>query len=114
MTIGTTLANASNRARFERHAQMARSLAARGRFEMAIAEFKKAQALDPNAANVVLELGELLCRAGENAAALKMATEAEVKTDREKARQLMICGWARRRMGELDIARSLLSQSVTD
>jgi Tfp pilus assembly protein PilF len=107
-----TLENASSRARFERHAQMARSLAARGRFEMAIAEFKKAQALDPNAADVVFELGELLCRAGEYEAALKIAGQAEARTDREKGRALLISGWARRQMGELDIAQSLLTESL--
>ncbi|UCD52550.1 MAG: tetratricopeptide repeat protein [Phycisphaerales bacterium] len=107
-----TLKNASSRARFERHAQMARSLAARGRFDMAIAEFKKARALDPNTADVVFELGELLCRAGEHEAALEIAGQVQAKTDREKGRALLICGWARRRMGELDIAQSLLTESL--
>lgn len=107
-----TLENTSSRARFERHAQMARSLAQRGRTELAIDEFKKAQSLDPNAVDVVLELGELLCRTGQNEAALKTASEAKVKSEREKARTLLISGWARRQMGELDMAQSLLSQSV--
>lgn len=107
-----TLENTSNRARFQRHAQMARSLAARGRLEMAIAEFKKAQALDPNAVDVVFELGELLCRAGENEAALKLAGQTQPRTDREKGRALLISGWARRQMGELDISQSLLTESL--
>ena len=107
-----TLHNASNRARVERHVQMARSLAKRGRLDVAIDEFKKAQALDPNVIEPVFELGELLCRKGENQAALKVASEVKVKTDREKARALLISGWARRQMGELDTAQSLLSQSL--
>ncbi|MHC4517077.1 MAG: tetratricopeptide repeat protein [Planctomycetota bacterium] len=107
-----TLQNASNRARFERHVQMARSLAKRGRLKLAIDEFKKAQALDPNAAEPSFELGELLCRNGENAAALKVASEAKVATNREKARMLLISGWARGQMGDLDVAQSLLSQSL--
>lgn len=107
-----TLENTSTRARQERHAQMARSLAKRGRLELAIDEFKKAQSLDPNAVDVVLELGELLCRTGQNEAALKTASEAKIKTDREKARTLLISGWARRQMGELDTAQALLSQSL--
>jgi len=107
-----TLANASSRARLERHAQMARSLAKRGRLELAIAEFQKARALDPNVVEVVLELGELLCRAGENQAALGVAAEAKVKTDRERARVLLISGWARRQMGQLDTAQSLLAESL--
>jgi len=107
-----TLGNASSRARFQRHAQMARSLAARGRFEMAIAEFKKAQTLDPNAVDIVFELGELLCRAGENEAALNVTGQAQARTDREKGRALLISGWARRQMGELDKAQSLLTESL--
>lgn len=107
-----TLENASNRARFQRHVQMARSLAKRGRLNLAIEEFKKARSLDPNAAEPVLELGELLCRSGENEAAVKLASEAVVKTDREKARVLLISGWARHQMGDLDAAESLLSQSL--
>ncbi len=107
-----TLENTSSRARYERHAQMARSLAKRGRLELAIAEFKKAQALDPNAVDVVLELGELLCQTGQNEAALKLASEAKVKTDIEKAHTLLISGWARRQMGDLDVAESLLTKSL--
>lgn len=106
------LENRSSRARFQRHAQMARSLARRGRLELAITEFKKAQALDPNAVDVVFELGELLCRTGESQAALELAAEAKAGTDREKARFLLISGWARRQVGELDTARALLVQSL--
>ena len=107
-----TLENASSRARFQRHVQMARSLATRGRLNLAIEEFKKAQSLDPNAAEPVLELGELLCRSGENEAAVKLASEAVAKTDREKARVLLISGWARHQMGDVEAAESLLSQSL--
>jgi len=106
------LENTSSRARLERHVQMARSLAKRGRVDLAISEFKKAQALDPNAVDVVLELGELLCRAGENEAALKVASEAKVRTNLEKAHALLISGWARRQMGDLNTAQTLLTQSL--
>lgn len=106
------LENTSSRARLERHVQMARSLAKRGRVDMAISEFKKAQALDPNAVDVALELGELLCRAGDTEAALKVAAEAKVRTNLEKAHALLISGWARRQMGELSTAQSLLTQSL--
>jgi Flp pilus assembly protein TadD len=108
----TTLQNASSRARLERHAQMARSLAKRGRVDLAISEFKKARALDPNAVDVILELGELLCRAGENEAALKVAAETKARTNLEKAHALLISGWARRQMGDLNAAQSLLTQSL--
>jgi len=106
------LENTSSRARLERHVQMARSLAKRGRVELAISEFKKARELDPNAVDVVLELGELLCRTGQNDAALKVAAEAKVRTNLDKAHALLISGWARRQMGELNAAQSLLTQSL--
>ncbi|MBN1359024.1 MAG: tetratricopeptide repeat protein [Sedimentisphaerales bacterium] len=110
-----TLQNASDRARLERHVRMGRMLAQRGRLSSAIEELLKARALDPNAVDVVLELGELLCRAGRSQAALETAATAEskVKTDSEKARVLLISGWARRQMGEFDAAESLLSQAVS-
>ena len=107
-----TLQNASDRARFQRHVQMARSLAKRGRLNLAIDEFKKAQALDPNAVEPVFELGELLCRNGQNEAALKIVSEAEARTDRERARLLLISGWAQRQIGNRDTAQSLLSESL--
>lgn len=109
-----TLENASDRARLERHVQMGRMLAERGRLTSAIEEFRRARALDPNAIDVVLELGELLCRAGENQAAFDLAatTEAQAKTDPQRARILLIRGWAQRQMGQLDEAEALLSKAA--
>lgn len=106
------LENASDRARQERHLQMARALARKGRFALAINEFQKIHEADPNAVDVALELGEILCRAGKNEAALKVAGEAKAGTDPDKARALMISAWARRQMGELDAAESLLKRAL--
>jgi tetratricopeptide (TPR) repeat protein len=103
-----TLENASARARQERHIRMAQTLAGKGRIELAISELEKARTLDPNAAVVGLELGELLCRVGRNEAALKVAEQAKPATAAEHARALLIAGWARRQMGELDAAEALL------
>jgi len=91
---------------------MARTLAQTGRCEAAVRELETLRTLDPNAVEVALELGEVLCMAGKNEAALKVATEAKVETDRDKSRALLICACARRQMGELDTAESLLNRAL--
>jgi Tfp pilus assembly protein PilF len=107
-----TLENASDRARRERHIRMARTLARKGRLESAIRELQRVRQLDPNATDVAFELGEFLCRAGKNEAALKVAAEAETETPSQKARALLIRAWARRQMGELETAESLLAKAL--
>ncbi len=107
-----TLENASDRARRERRIRMARTLARKGRLESAIRELEKVRELDPNAVDVALELGEVLCRAGKNEAALKVAAQAKAKTRQEQAGALLVCAWARRQMGELDAAESLLARAL--
>ncbi len=107
-----TLENASDRARRERHIRMARTLARKGRLESAIRELQKVRQLDPNAVDVAFELGEFLCRAGKNEAALKVAAEAKAETAGQKVRVLLIRAWARRQMGELDTAESLLTKAL--
>ena len=92
--------------------ELARALARKGRLESAIAELEKVRALDPNAVDVALELGEVLCRAGKNEAVLKMAAQIKAQSSPEKAHVLMICAWARRQMGELDAAGLLLTQAL--
>lgn len=107
-----TLENASDQARRERHIRMARTLARKGRLESAIRELQRVRELDPNAADVAFELGEFLCRAGKNEAALKVAAEANAETPSRKARALVIRAWAGRQMGELDAAESLLTKAL--
>gem|GEM_PF-3206845 len=106
------LENASIRARQDRHVHLARMLAQKGRIGPAAEELQKAYDLDPNATGVALELGEMLCRVEKNEAALKIATAAQVKTDPDKARSLLIRGWARRQMKQLDDAESLLERAL--
>lgn len=107
-----TLENASDRARRERHIHLARLLAERGRLEPAINELQRVYELDPNATDVALELAEVLCRAGKNEAGLKIAAEVKPETGEGKARALLISARARRQMGELDAAESLLTRVI--
>ncbi len=107
-----TLENTSSRARRDRHIQLARTLAKKGRFDSAIKELEKVRQLDPNAIDAALELGEVLCRAGKNEAALKAVAEVRAETRQDKAHALLVNAWARRQMGELDAAESLLSQAL--
>ena len=107
-----TLTNSSARARRDRHIQLARALAKRGRLESAIAELEKVRELDPNAVDVALELGEVLCQAGRNEAALKTAAEVKAESNSDKARAMMICAWAKRQMGDLDAAGAILPKAL--
>jgi len=91
--------------RVKRHLQMAKILEGKGRLDSAIAEVRIAQALDPNSVEPALELGELLCRAGKSRAALDTIENAQTTERRDKARQLLICGWAKRQMGDLQPAQ---------
>jgi len=108
-----TASNDTTEARLERHLQMAKMLEEKGRLESAIVEIQKARELDPNSPKAALELGELFCRAGRGKAALDI-TESLVVTSRlDKARMLLISGWAKRQTGELDTAEKLLLEAIT-
>jgi len=107
-----TLANSSARARRDRHIQLARMLARKGRLESAIAELEKVRELEPNAVDVALELGEVLCRAGKNEAALKTATQVKAESNPDKARAMLISAWAKRQMGDLDAAGVILTEAL--
>ena len=107
-----TLDNGSARARRDRQVQLARALARKGRLESAMAELEKMHEADPNAVDVALELGEVLCRAGRNDAALKMATQVKPESNPDKARAMLVCAWARRQMGDLDAAEALLVKAL--
>jgi tetratricopeptide (TPR) repeat protein len=99
-------------ARLQRHLQMAKMLEQKGRIESAIAEIQKAIELDPNSAEAALELGELFCRAGRSKAAIEMTESLNVTSQFDKARLLLISGWAKRQMGELDAAEKLLLEAT--
>jgi hypothetical protein len=103
-----TLGNDSDRARRDRHIQLARTLAKKGRWDAALKELETLRQADPNAVDVALERGEVLCRAGRNEAALKTTEQVKASSDADKARSLFVSAWARRQMGELDTAEALL------
>lgn len=107
-----TLENDSSRARRDRHIQLARTLARKGRLDLATKELERLRQHDPNAVDVDLELAEVLCRAGKNEAALQVAAVAKVRTDPDRAHALLVSAWARRQMGELATAEALLSQAL--
>jgi tetratricopeptide (TPR) repeat protein len=108
-----TVANDTITARLERHLQMAKMLEQKNRFDAAIAEVQEARKLDPNSTDVALALGELLCRAGHSRDALETTESLKTTKRIDKARLLLIKGWAKRQTGDLDSAEKLLSESTT-
>ena len=107
-----SLTNNSAGARIKRHLQMAKILETKGRFDSAIAEVCKAQALDPNSIEPALELGELFCRAGKGKDALETVRNVQTATRRDKARLLLISGWAKRQTGDLNTAENDLLEAT--
>ena len=106
------LINNSAAARIKRHLKMAKILQTKGRLDSAIAEVHKAQALDPNCLEPALELGELFCRAGRGKDALETVKNVQTATRRDEARLLLISGWARRQMGDLEGAEKDLLEAT--
>jgi hypothetical protein len=90
LTQVETLTNTTKRARVRRHLMMAKILEEKGRLRSAITEVHKARELDPNSVEVALGLGELLCKANKNRAALDVAEKIETTKKAEKARVLLI------------------------
>ncbi|MHC4488640.1 MAG: thioredoxin domain-containing protein [Planctomycetota bacterium] len=108
-----TVTNATVAARVKRHLQTAKILQQKDRLESAIVEARKAEELDPNSIEVVLELGELLCRAGQSKAALDVVKRVRATKRLDRARLLLISGWAKRQAGQLDAAEKLLLETTT-
>ena len=100
-------------ARIQRHLQMAKMLEEKGRVDSAVGELQKAAQLDPNSSAPIFELGDLFCRAGRNKEALNLIEKFNAANPSDKAKRLLICGWARRQMGELDTAEKLLRETLT-
>lgn len=107
-----TVKNTTVEARIKRHLQMAKMLQKKGKLEPAIKELRKAMVMDPNSVEVLFELCELFCTAGRSQAALDLVEGAKVTKQFEKARALLITGWAKRQMGELDAAEELLLEAT--
>jgi tetratricopeptide (TPR) repeat protein len=107
-----TVMNATVAARIKRHLQMAKMLQVKGRIESAINEVRKAEELDPNSVEAALVLGELFCRAGKNEAALRIVERMRATKRLDKARLLLISGWAKRQMGDLETAEKYLLEAT--
>ena len=108
-----TVKNDTVAARINRHLQMAKMLRQKGRHESAIREIQKAKEIDPNSVEVMLEIGELLCRTNQSREALDAIDKIKTTNKVEKARALLISGWAKRQMGELDAAERFLVEATT-
>jgi Flp pilus assembly protein TadD len=109
-----TVANATLSARVKRHLQMAKLLRERGRESSAVQEIEKARELDPNSVEAALELAEVYCVKGDGAKAME-AVGAIVGSDRvERAKVLLVKGWASRLGGKLDDAERFLGEAVKE
>jgi len=107
-----TLENTSVPSRRDRHLQLARALAKKARWESALGELEKARELDPNAVDVALELGEILCRIGKNEAALKTVAQVKAESAEDKAHVMLVSAWAKRQMGDTGAAEALLTKAL--
>ncbi len=107
-----TLENTSIPSRRDRHLQLARALAKKARWESALGELEKARELDPNAVDVALELGEILCRTGKNEAALKTVAQVKAESAEDKAHIMLVSAWAKRQMGDTGAAEALLTKAI--
>jgi len=107
-----TVANDTITARLKRHLQMAKMLEQKGRLESAIAEIEKARKLDPNSIEATLALGELFCRTGRSKEVIEIAESVIATRPVDKAKLLLISGWAKRQMGEVADAEKLLLEAT--
>lgn len=107
-----TVANSTVSAKARRHLQMAKSLARKGKVISAIEQAQIAYEIDPNLPEVALELGELLCRAGEAKKAITLINDVSVESRQDKARMNLALGWANRQLGKLDEAEKFLLEGI--
>jgi len=107
-----TVANSTVSARAKRHLQMAQLLARKDKISSAIEQAQMAYEIDPNSPKVALELGELLCRAGQAQKAIKLVSSVAAQNNRDKARVNLALGWANRQIGKLEKAEEFLQQGI--
>lgn len=107
-----TVTNATNAARVKRHLQMAKMLEEKGRIDAAITQLKLARELDPNSVQLALEIGELLCSIGQGKSALELLEGVKARGNIEKSELLVVTGWAKRQMNNLEEAEKLLIQAT--
>ncbi|MFC1761358.1 tetratricopeptide repeat protein [Planctomycetota bacterium] len=107
-----TVTNSTLSAKAKRHLQMAKVLLGKGRVSSAIKQAQMAYEIDPNSAEVPVELGELLCQAGRAEEAITLVSEVSGQSQRDKARINLILGWANRQLGKLDEAETFLQKGI--
>ncbi|MBC8471322.1 MAG: tetratricopeptide repeat protein [Planctomycetes bacterium] len=107
-----TVANSTMSAKAKRHLQMAELLSKKGRVSSAIEQAQMAYEIDPNSAEVAVELGELLCQAGQAQEAIKLVSFLSGQSDRDKARINLIMGWAKRQLDQLEEAEEFLQEGI--
>ena len=59
-----------------------------------------------------MELGELLCRAGQAQKAIKLVNSLSGQSNRDKARINLIMGWAKRQLDQLEEAEKHLLEGI--
>ncbi len=107
-----TVANSTSSAKAKRHWQMAKMLSKKGRISSAIEQAQTAHKIDPNSAEIALELGELLCQAGKAPEAIKLVSTLSGRSNRDKARINLIRGWGQRQLGQLEEAEKSLEAGI--
>lgn len=106
------VANNTMLAKAKRHLQMAKLLSRKSQVSSAIEQVQMAYEIDPNSPEVVLDLGELLCRAGQAQKAINIVSLLSSQNDRDKARINLITGWAKRQLGQMEEAEKHLLEGI--
>ena len=107
-----TLKNKSLASKIRRHIRMAGMLEKKRRYSAAIEELSRGAVLDPNSVDVALAMGQLYCKTGQGESAIKVAGGIKPQTPEEQGSVKLILGWAKRQLGLLDEAESLLVEAV--
>ena len=104
--------NKTDTDRAKRHLQMGRLLAAKGRWDAAIPELRKAIDVLPESIDLRLELGQLYCRSGQSQKALDLMDTLKNENKLERSQRKMIQGWALRQLKQQVQAEKLLTESL--
>ncbi|MFC1781937.1 tetratricopeptide repeat protein [Planctomycetota bacterium] len=107
-----TVANSTISAKAKRHLQMAKLLSENDRVSSAIEQAQIAYEIDPNSAEVAVELGYLLCQTGQADEAVKLVSTVSGQSNQDKARINLVMGWAKRQLDQLEEAEKFLQQGI--
>lgn len=107
-----TVANSTVSAKAKRHLQMAKLLLRKGRIDSALEQARMAREIDPDSPGVAIELGELLCQAGQSQKAIELVSDQSTRSKLDKARVNLVLGWAHRQLNLLDKAERFLQEGI--